>query len=177
MIWGPTSFCVFIVIFFTVIAFHTYQRVYGKALKILVSNCTIMQYSLYNHNDKLRSSILEAPCSYITMQCTFIFQLKQTNQIFALKRNILPLRMQIILLCQSKSKCMKVYRMISVSKCEAPYKEIQTGSTKKCLFISSVKGNWTSAKQACENEGAHLLTFASKAESVVLLKYLHGRGE
>ena len=76
-----------------------------------------------------------------------------------------------------KSKSMKVYLMISVAKCEAPYKEIQTGSTKKCLSISSAKVNWSSARQACESEGAYLLTFASKAESVGLLKYLSDTGE
>ena len=85
--------------------------------------------------------------------------------------------MHAVILCHFKSKSMKVHLISSVAKCEAPYKEIQTGSTKKCLSLSSSKATWISAKQACESKGAYLLTFASKAESVVLLKYLHGRVE
>lgn len=52
------------------------------------------------------------------------------------------------------------------------------GGMTKCVQITTAADtlDWSSAKESCESQGGHLITFKSKTESVLFGDYLFAQG-
>lgn len=61
---------------------------------------------------------------------------------------------------------------VILEKCPSPYFIVED----KCVYISTSQKSWSEAKKYCEDRGAYLLTFKSKASSVLFGDYLYSHG-
>ena len=61
---------------------------------------------------------------------------------------------------------------VILEKCSSPYRIVED----KCVYIYTSQKSWFDAKKYCEDRGAYLLTFKSKASSVLFGDYLYSHG-
>ena len=64
-----------------------------------------------------------------------------------------------------------------VAPCTSPYRMVTAGNSRKCIFRSTRRTDWNTAKRFCENDNAHLLTFSSGYDSKRFGWYLSNNGE